>query len=99
MANPPSLWPGLEVFYEGFMDLMSSRQIGFGLGPIWWQTVQDYCNSKGFDDELTDQMHFHIKKMDEVYLTYAGKKKGRGDSSSIQQKHPETKQSNPKQRR
>lgn len=74
IQNAPSLWPGLELYYIGFMDLMASRQSGFGIGPIWWGTIQDYCERKGLDEEQTEAMHHHIRALDEVYMKHVQQK-------------------------
>ncbi len=74
IANAPSLYPGLELYYVGFMNLMSSRQTGFGPGPLWWTTIQEYCNIQNLDEDQADAMHVHLKAMDLVYLKQAVKK-------------------------
>lgn len=75
IQNAPSLLPGLELYWQGFMDLMSCRQIGMGIGPIWWTTVQDYCRIKELDEFQTEAMHHHIKELDTAYMTHHNKKK------------------------
>jgi len=74
IANAPSLSPGLELYYIAFLDLMSCRQMGMSSGPIWWTTVQEYCNLLKLSEEQTEAMHFHIKEMDLVYLKHSTKK-------------------------
>lgn len=74
IENAPSLLPGLDLYYLGFQDLMASRQVGMGVGPIWWGTIQDYCERKGLDEEQTEAMQHHIKVMDVVFLKYSQKK-------------------------
>lgn len=74
IQNAPSLLPGLELYYIGFMDLMASRHVGMGVGPIWWGTVQDYCERKGLDEEQSEAMQYHVKAMDSVYIKYSQKK-------------------------
>lgn len=76
IQNAPSLEAGLALYYIGFLDLMSSRMTGMGVGPIWWTTVQDYCDRKGLDESQTEAMHHHIKGMDECYLRHMKKTKG-----------------------
>lgn len=78
IANAPSLLPGLELYYKGFMDLISSRMIGMGPGPIWWDTIQTYCERTNLDDIQTEAMHHHVKNMDEVYLKHVDSKKPKG---------------------
>ena len=74
IQNAPSLRPGLELYYIAFQDLMASRSSGMGIGPIWWSTVQSYCEAKGLDENQTEAMHNHIKAMDTVYLKHVNKK-------------------------
>ena len=74
IQNAPSLRPGLELYYIAFQDLMASRNSGMSLGPIWWSTVQTYCDAKGLDEDQTETMHFLIKEMDTVWLKHMNKK-------------------------
>lgn len=74
IQNAPSLKPGLELYYLGFMDLMASRSTGMSAGPIWWDTIQTYCEAKGLDEDQTDAMHQHIKALDQEYLKHMNKK-------------------------
>jgi hypothetical protein len=74
IANAPSLLPGLEVYYIGFMDLQASRQTGFGLGPLWWGTIQEYCEKKELSVEQTEAMHFHLRNLDTIFLKHHEKK-------------------------
>ncbi len=70
------------------MDLLTSRETGMGVGPLWWATIQNYCEKKGFDEELTDDMHYHLQAMDAAYLEHMSKKtSSRGNNRSIQSKH------------
>ena len=74
IANAPSILPGLELYYIGFIDLMSSRQVGMAPGPIWWTTIQEYCEKRQLDEDQTDTMHIHISALDALYLKQATKK-------------------------
>lgn len=74
IQNAPSLWPGLTLYYNGFMDLVASRMTGFGLGPIWWSTIQTYCEAMGLSEDQTEAMHHHVKEMDTAYLKHMSKK-------------------------
>lgn len=74
IQNAPSLLPGLDLYFLGFEDLKSSRMTGFGPGPIWWGTIQEYCEKKGLSEEQTFAMHFHINVLDSEYLQFMSKK-------------------------
>ena len=75
IENAPSLLPGLELYYVTFMDLMASRNSGFGIGPIWWETVQKYCEVHGIEGDQAEDMHFHIRNLDTEYMKFSAKKK------------------------
>ena len=74
IANAPELWTGLELYFEGFMDLCYDRPMGMGFGPIAWMTVQGYCELRGFDSEQTEAMHYHCRALDSVWLDYQNRK-------------------------
>jgi len=74
IENAPSIMPGLELYYIGFMELTSSRQMGWSIGPIPWLAIEQYCVMKGLDEEQQEAMHHHIIAMDTVYMKYQAKK-------------------------
>ena len=74
IENAPSIMPGLELYYLGFLELTSSRQVGMGVGPIPWLAIEQYCVMKGLDEEQSEAMHHHIVQMDTVYLRYQAAK-------------------------
>jgi hypothetical protein len=74
IQNAPILFPGLELFYTAFDDLISSRQMGMSVGPISWETVQKYCDHLGLGPEQSEAMHYHIRAMDATYLSFLMKK-------------------------
>ena len=74
IENAPSIWPGLELYYIGFIELTTSRQIGMGIGPIPWVVIEQYCALKDLDEEQREAMHYHIIEMDTVYLKHMQKK-------------------------
>lgn len=74
IQNAPSLLMGLELYWEGYMDLMDSRQAGFGIGPISWIAIISYCVYHRLTPEQTESMQFHIRSMDQVYLAHQNRK-------------------------
>lgn len=74
IQNAPSLMPGLELYYLGFLDLMESRIAGMGVSPIWWNVIQAYCEANGLDEFQTFAMHYHIKNMDRAFIKHQNKK-------------------------
>ena len=74
IAGAPELVWGLGLYYTAFGDLMSSRQTGFGIGPIPWDAIQGYCDHHRLDADQTEAMHFHIQSMDAAFLEYHRRK-------------------------
>jgi len=73
IENAPVLLPGLDLFYVAFMDLTTCRSVGFGEGPIPWDKTSEWCDRNDLDDEQREDMHFHITRLDTVYLKHRGK--------------------------
>lgn len=75
IKNAPELMPGLEVFLQAFWDLSTCRQIGMGLGPIPWTSVESYATLYFESDGFKQDLHFHIRQLDAAYLEWANKGK------------------------
>lgn len=56
------------------MDLDSSRQLGMAIGPIPWMAVEEYCRARGFNEELSEDVHYLVRAMDDAYLEHKSKK-------------------------
>lgn len=74
IQDAPSLLQGLELFYLAFMDLGTSRSIGFGEGPIPWTAIYMYCQAHEIEGEQQEDMFYHIQQMDSTYLEFKAKK-------------------------
>lgn len=70
IANAPALALGLELFYSAFMDLTTDRAIGYGEGPIPWSSVDRYCQRHAIRGEQREDVHYHVRRMDAVYLEH-----------------------------
>ena len=78
IADAPQLPPGLELYYEAFWELSSTRAVGFALGPVPWGAVDSYATRYGFDDEQREDLVYYVRAMDNAYLKYhEPKKRGR----------------------
>lgn len=88
IRNAPSLWLGLELYLEGWLDLNTCRSHGMDMGPIPWLAVHEYANQHELDSDQRETLHHHIVAMDRVYESWREKKRkaGRG-SKSVQQAH------------
>lgn len=77
IANAPELDMGLGLYYQGFLDLTSCRQVGMGLGPISSLAVFDYCWRNDIDGEQLEDFLWLIPRLDAKYLEWS-----RGRSST-----------------
>lgn len=68
IRDAPELTPGLELFFNAFLDLENDRSIGFGIGPISWSVINEYCVVNDIVDDQRHAMFYHIRKMDAVYI-------------------------------
>lgn len=70
LKNPPELLPGLDFYLSAFHTLNSCRSMGMGLGPIPWTSVVEYGKMYCTTRESFDDLQFHVKSLDECYLTW-----------------------------
>ena len=74
IANAPDLFTGLELIFDAFIELNTTRQTGWSPGPIPVTAIYEHCFILDLtDDEIAD-MHYLIRKMDQAFLTYMTKK-------------------------
>ncbi len=74
---------GSELFYTAFMDLTSSRSLGYmSAGPIPWHAIHLYCEANGITGEQREDVFYHVEHLDKSYLDWLAKKqKQRLDAS------------------
>lgn len=82
IANAPELQQGLELYYNAFNVLTSTRQIGMAEGPIPWDKVEHYCDQYGIDGDQREDMHYHISSLDRVYLEHRAESLKRKSTSA-----------------
>lgn len=74
IANAPELRFGLEMYYGAYLDLMTCRTLGMGLGPIPWTAINQYAKAYDYTEEQEDDLQFYISRMDNAYLEAVSKK-------------------------
>ena len=74
IANAPDLFTGLELIFDAFIELNTTRQSGWGPGPIPSNAILDHCFYLGLNDDETVDMIYFIRKMDQAFLTYMTRK-------------------------
>lgn len=79
IQNAPNLSPELEIYYRAFWELSTCRSVGFALGPIPWLAIRKYAEVGEFDSDMTQELHYYIRAMDERYLRWASDRSKHGD--------------------
>lgn len=74
IKNAPQLHLGLDLYFTAFLDLTTCRPGGMGLYPIPWDRIQDYGERFYFSDELLEEFHILIRKLDEAWVEHFDKK-------------------------
>lgn len=74
IENAPELWPGLELYFNAWFELDSTRAIGMGVGPIPWNAIESYCQALELGAEQKAKMHRLVRALDRVYLDKQRKK-------------------------
>lgn len=77
IRNAPELCAGLELFYQGFLDLATHRQASLGTSWIPTLAIFDYCDRIGLEGEQRQDFVDVIKRLDFHYLEWnRGKQPG-----------------------
>lgn len=71
IQNAPELNLGLGLYYTGFLDLTSCRQVGMGLGPIPLLSILEYCMINGIEGEQQEDFVWFIQRLDSKYLDWS----------------------------
>ncbi|WVW77405.1 tail chaperonin [Stenotrophomonas phage vB_SmaS_Bhz59] len=95
IANAPDLDMGLGLYYQGFLDLTSCRQIGMGIGPISLLSVLEYCVINGIEGEQREDFVWLVTHLDAKYLEWS---RGRQHAGRIQSPNGENRPGNPAKR-
>lgn len=75
IQNAPELWMGNELYYSGFIDLTSSRPMGFALGPLSLLTILEYCYMMDIEGEQREDFLWLIPRLDAKYLEWSNRGK------------------------
>lgn len=74
IQNAPDLFIGLELFFQAFTELNTNRSSGWSAGPIPSWCIGEYCDRLELDEETAEDLHYHIRMMDQAFLEYTSRK-------------------------
>lgn len=71
IRDAPDLLPGLDLYYEAFQRLTTSRAFGMGaVGPIPYSAISGYCKDEGFVGEERSDIFYHVERLDAAYMEW-----------------------------
>jgi hypothetical protein len=79
IKNRPKLRPGLDLYWRAFWEMSSDREIGMGVGPIPWRTVNDWCLRNDIWGEDFERLLTILRGMDGEFMKRQG---GKGKSGT-----------------
>jgi hypothetical protein len=62
---------GNLLFYQGFLDLTSSRQLGTALGPLPVLSMLEYCMIMGIEGEQREDFLWLLSHLDQKYIEWS----------------------------
>lgn len=74
IQNAPDLFLGLELCFQAFVELNTCRSTGWTAGPIPSWCIDEYCVRNELDEEDAEDLHYHVRMMDQAFLKYAARK-------------------------
>lgn len=80
IANAPSLWTGLELYYNAFLELSSCRKIGQAVGSIPFTSMIDYCSAFEIEGSQQEDLLWLMQRLDHKYLEWVATKYGNKSS-------------------
>ncbi len=66
---------GLDIYYEAFLELGSTRSIGMDLGPIPWTAIDRYAQRHGYEGDDFEYLVQMVRALDEAFLKYTRDKR------------------------
>lgn len=67
----PTLHPWTILFYQGFLDLTTSRSLGMAVGPISLVTMLEYCEAYEIEGEQREDFLWMVSRLDHKYLEWS----------------------------
>jgi hypothetical protein len=81
IQNAPELFLGLEIYFSAWLDLHSCRPVAWAEQPIRWIDINDYADRLELSPEQREDMHHHVREMDNAYLKWKESKRPKDGKS------------------
>ncbi len=76
IVDAPTLHLGLDFFYLSFMHLLTCRNMN---GVIPYTDIEVFCMGHNITGDQKEDVHFHIRKLDNAYSEHQEKKNKQKD--------------------
>ena len=73
IANKPGITAGLDIYWQAFTDLNTSRELGMAEGPIPWTAVDQWATRHHIVGEEFDRLVLVLRGIDAAYLKHRSK--------------------------
>lgn len=71
IKEAPQLLPGLDLYYEAFLDLCNSRSMGYmSPGSIPFSEVDTWARRYDIEGEEFELLQLFIRRLDGVYINW-----------------------------
>ena len=74
IKNAPNLSVGLVLYWRAFQDLSSDRDIGMGVGPIPWTSMDAWAARNRIRGDSFERFVMILRGMDGAFMEKQGKK-------------------------
>lgn len=78
IRDAPDLWLGNQLYYQGFLDLTSTRRVNMSVGPLSILSVMEYAMAYGIEGEQLEDFIWMLSRLDSKYLEWS-KNRGKSD--------------------
>lgn len=89
LKNAPSLFLGLEFYYNAFRRLSTCRQSSMGISGIDYFTCVRYCDEHDIYDQDREDFITIITGMDETFVEYCNKQAEKKQKKQKPEPEPE----------
>lgn len=77
IKGAPQILPGLELYYEAFTELSSSRTSGMGIGAIPWTAIDRWALRYEVEGDDFERLAMYIRMMDAKFIEFASKQQSK----------------------
>lgn len=74
LLERPALLPGLDFYFNAYIDLQNDRPMGMAIGPIPWSSIVTFAQIHSLDLDDLHELNHLIRKMEQADREHDEKK-------------------------